>query len=89
MDKPLIIDCRRLPSIGNAPPRMQLSGEGIEAWEDTIPPQIEKILNGRWSCKLLIRTSGGNAEVVGEAPPEEEDASIAEDAPPTLKFPGT
>ncbi|HVX85454.1 MAG TPA: hypothetical protein VH253_11785 [Phycisphaerae bacterium] len=80
MSRELIIDCRRLPSMGDQPLRMVLSGEGIETWEDVMPEQIRKVLNGRWSCKLRVKVSGGNAEVLGEAPPEkpgedEESAS--------------
>ena len=55
---------------------MRLSGEGIEAWEDVMPEQIKRILNGRWSCKLRVKVSAGEAEVLGEAVgdgPEEEE----------------
>ncbi|HVS72220.1 MAG TPA: hypothetical protein VHQ47_13270 [Phycisphaerae bacterium] len=67
MSREIIIDCRRLPSMGDQPVRMQLSGEGIETWEDVMPEQIRKILNGRWNCKLRVKVSGGSAEVLGEA----------------------
>jgi hypothetical protein len=65
-DDELIIDCRRLPGMGDNI-RMRLSGPGIETWEDAMPEQVKKILGSRWACKLRVRVAGGQAEILGEA----------------------
>jgi hypothetical protein len=63
-----IIQVRRLPGLPGTTPTMrfeQLDGEVM--WEAPMDERIEEILDGRWSCKLLIRVERGEAEVLGEA----------------------
>lgn len=83
MSQEVVVHCQRLPSMGDGPVRMRLSGGGIETWEDVMPPQIERILNGRWHCKLRVKVAGGGAEVLGEAADPEEEGG--EDVPETFR----
>jgi len=63
-----IIQVRRLPSMPGTRPTMRFEKlDGEMMWEAPMDARIEKILAGRWQCKLRIQVDAGQAEVLGEA----------------------